>query len=233
MAMKDKPNFGLSDNYAIKVYNILYSIYGHQFWWPGESRFEIIVGAILTQNTSWQNVAKAINNLKERKLLDPKALLEADSDNIKELIKPSGFFNIKYKRLRSFLEYLVNYNMDIDRLSCIPTAKLRNELLGVNGIGPETADSIILYALGRPIFVVDAYTRRLFSRLGYSWMKEVSYEKIQDFFMKNLQSDTELYSEYHALIVCHCKSVCKKKPLCSMCNISIQCPDMCKQLISF
>ncbi len=218
MAMKDKPLF--PDNNVGKIFNILYSIYGPQFWWPGESQFEIIIGAILTQNTSWQNVAKAIANLKEYDLLDPKSLFTADPYHVRELIKPSGFYNIKYKRLRSFLEYLANYEMSLNRLSLVNTYDLRSELLNINGIGPETADSILLYAFERPIFVIDSYTRRLFSRLGYEWMKEASYDDIQAFFMNALPSDTKLYNEYHALIVRHCKSLCKKQPLCAKCNLS-------------
>ncbi len=220
MAMKDKPLFRLPDNNVSKIFNILYSIYGPQFWWPGESQFEIIIGTILTQNTSWQNVAKAIANLKEYDLLDPKSLFTADPYHVRELIKPSGFYNIKYKRLRSFLEYLTNYEMSLNRLSFINTYDLRSELLNINGIGPETADSILLYAFERPIFVIDSYTRRLFSRLGYEWMKEASYDDIQAFFMNALPSDTKLYNEYHALIVRHCKSLCRKQPLCSKCNLS-------------
>lgn len=220
MAMKDKPLYRLSNNHVIKIFDILYSIYGPQFWWPGESQFEIIIGAILTQNTSWQNVARAITNLKEKNLLNPKALFNADPYYIRELIKPSGFFNVKYRRIRSFLEYLDNYGMDLNKLSALCTYDLRSELLNINGIGPETADSILLYAFERPIFVIDSYTRRLFSRLGYAWIKEASYDKIQAFFMDNLPSDIKLYNEYHALIVHHCKLLCKKQPLCSRCSIN-------------
>lgn len=219
MAMKGKPLYRLSDNNIIKIFDILYSIYGPQFWWPGESQFEIIIGAILTQNTSWQNVARAIASLKEKNLLNPKTLFSADPCYIKELIKPSGFFNVKYKRIRNFLEYLDNYDMDLNKLSTLCTYDLRGKLLNINGIGPETADSILLYAFERPIFIIDSYTRRLFSRLGYGWIKEASYDNIQDFFMNNLPSDIKLYNEYHALIVRHCKSLCKKQPLCSKCNI--------------
>ncbi len=220
MVMKDKSLFRLSDNYIIKVFDILYSIYGPQSWWPGESQFEIIIGAILTQNTSWQNVARAIKNLKEKNLLDPTALFDADPYYIKELIRPSGFFNVKYNRLRNFLEYLHNYRMNLNRLSLLYTYDFRKELLDINGIGPETADSILLYAFEKPIFVIDSYTRRLFSRLGYEWMKEASYDDIQAFFMNNLPLDNKLYGEYHALIVHHCKSLCRKQPICSRCGIA-------------
>ncbi len=219
MAMKGKTLCKPSDNYIIKIFDILYSIYGPQFWWPGEGQFEIIIGAILTQNTSWQNVARAIANLKEKNLLNPKTLFSADPNYIKELIRPSGFFNVKYNRIRSFLEYLDNYGMDLNKLSNLCTYDLRSQLLNINGIGPETADSILLYAFERPIFVVDSYTRRLFSRLGFGWMKEASYDDIQAFFIDNLPSDIKLYNEYHALIVHHCKLLCKKQPLCLRCSI--------------
>lgn len=208
---------------VIKIFDVLYSKYGPQGWWPGDSRFEIIVGAILTQNTNWRNVAHAITNLKEADVLNLNALLSANPERIKALIAPSGFFNMKYKRLRNVLEYLAKYGMDSERFYKLPVADLRGELLEINGVGPETADSILLYAFDRPVFVVDAYTRRLFSRIGHDWMAKGKYEDIQKFFMEELPTDPVLYNEFHALIVAHCKTVCKKIPLCSDCALSSLC----------
>ncbi len=207
----------------VKIFDALYSKYGPQGWWPGDGTFEIILGAILTQNTSWHNVALAIDNLERENLIDPDALLRAEPERVKTLIAPVGFFNVKYDRLRSFLDYLMGNEMDFERFRHLPVADLRNELLHVKGIGPETADSILLYAFDRPIFVVDTYTRRLFSRLGYNWMEKASYEEIQKFFMDELPSEPDLFNEFHALIVTHCKNTCKRKPLCSACNLSTFC----------
>ena len=207
----------------IKIFDVLYSTYGPQGWWPGEDSLEIILGAILTQSTAWHNVTLAIANLKGEGLLEPCALLEAEPERIKALIAPTGFFNVKYNRLKSVFEYLMRHNMDFEGFRHLPIADLRNELLEINGIGPETADSILLYAFDRPVFVVDAYTRRLFSRLGYSWMEKAPYDEIQKFFMEELPSDPGVYNEFHALIVVHCKTVCRKKPLCSDCDLFSLC----------
>ena len=211
------------ENDIIKIYNELYSQYGMQNWWPGESQFEIIVGAILTQNTSWNNVSKAIDNLKRHDLMDLESFANADPDLIKKLITPAGFYNIKQKRLTAFINYLINHKDNFNRFYQLPIADIRKELLSINGIGKETADSILLYGFERPIFVIDAYTKRLFSRLGFLWMKKATYDEIQQFFMDNLPLDSKLFNEYHALIVVHCKALCKKKPLCSECHIT--CPS--------
>ena len=207
----------------MEVFDALYSAHGPQGWWPGDTPFEVIVGAVLTQSTAWHNVALAIQNLKTEGLLDPDALLEADRETVKALIAPAGFFSVKYERLMSVLQYLQKHGVDNDRFRDLPVADLRKELLTVHGVGPETADSILLYAFDRPIFVVDAYTRRLFSRLGYSWMEKATYQEIQRFFMEELPSDTALYGELHALIVVHCKTVCKKSPRCPACCLSSSC----------
>ena len=204
----------------IDIFNELYSIYGRQDWWPAETQFEVIVGAILTQNTAWHNVSKAINNLKSYGLLELNTLAEAEPDFVKKLITPVGFYNVKYIRLKAVLDYFVN--TELARFSYEPIDNLRTELLDINGVGPETADSILLYAFERPIFVVDAYTRRLFSRLGYTWMEKASYDEIQGFFMERLPVDSGLYNEYHALIVMHNKAICKKKPFCSDCALTCQ-----------
>ncbi len=207
----------------IEIYNELYSQYGPQNWWPGESQFEIIIGAILTQNTSWDNVSKAIDNLKKHDLMNLESFVNADPELIKSLIIPSGFYNVKHKRLMTFMDYLIKHKDNFTRFIQLPIAELRNELLSIKGIGKETADSILLYGFGRPIFVVDAYTRRFLSRLGFLWVEKASYDEIQRFFMDNLPSDSNLFNEYHALIVVHCKTLCKKKPSCSMCQVT--CPS--------
>lgn len=205
------------------VFDALYSTYGAQHWWPGDSPFEVIVGAILTQNTAWQNVAQAIENLRREGLLDARALVDADPDEVKRLIAPAGFYNVKYDRLSNILEYLVSLDMDLDRFYRLPVTQLRYELLNVKGLGPETADSILLYAFDRPVFVVDAYTIRLFSRLGYGWMERASYDEVQGFFMEQLPRDSSLYNEFHALVVVHCKETCKSRPLCSECCLRPPC----------
>ncbi len=202
----------------MEIFDLLYSAYGPQSWWPGDSPFEVIVGAILTQNTAWRNVARAIANLKREGLLDATALLEAEPETVKALIAPAGFFNVKYDRLMNVLGYLVGHDMDLERFRHLPVADLRVEFLEVKGVGPETADSILLYGFERPVFVVDAYTRRLFTRLGYGWMEKAPYTEVQEFFMEDLPSDVGLYNEFHALIVVHCKDTCRKKPLCAECS---------------
>lgn len=206
-----------------EIYNILYKIYGPQDWWPAESPFEVIVGAILTQNTSWKNVKKAITNLKRKKMLSPKALYNINKKELAALIKPCGYYNIKAKRLKSFIDYLFkNYNGSLNRFFSNSTANIRKRLLSINGIGPETADSILLYAANRPVFVVDAYTKRILQRQGL--IKETAaYEYVQKIFENNLPKNTRLFNEYHALLVQHGKEVCKKKPLCHSCAIHKDC----------
>jgi len=207
----------------LQIFDLLRSSYGPQHWWPGDSPFEVIVGAVLTQNTAWHNVAQAIANLKREGLLQPAALLQAEPDAVKALLAPAGYYNIKYDRLMSLLRFLDGYGTDLERLRSLPLEGLRAGLLEVKGVGPETADSILLYALQRPVFVVDAYTRRLFSRLGYGWMEAASYDQVQGFFMEALSPDTALYNEFHALIVVHSKDTCKKRPLCEGCCLRSLC----------
>lgn len=215
----------VSQRPLIEIFDILYSTYGPQGWWPGHSPFEVMVGAVLTQNTAWRNVAVAIDNLKSEGLLDAHALLREDPARVKSLIAPVGFFNVKYDRLKALLEYLAEHGVDNDRFRSLPIADLRGELLAIHGIGPETADSILLYAFERPVFVVDAYTRRLFARLGEGWMEKAPYEEVQRFFVDGLRRDAALYNEFHALIVAHCKSTCKRDPLCAQCCLSSLCAD--------
>jgi endonuclease-3 related protein len=209
----------------LQVFQMLLSAYGPQNWWPGETPFEVMVGAILTQNTAWGNVAQAIGNLKGEGLLHGNALLHAQAERVKALIAPAGYFNIKYERLNNLLRYLAGYGWDLEELRHLPLPQLREELLAVKGVGPETADSILLYALQRRVFVVDAYTRRLFSRLGHTWMEKATYEEVQSFFVEALPQDTSLYNEFHALIVVHSKDTCKKKPRCEVCCLFSRCPS--------
>lgn len=194
--------------------------FGPQHWWPADSSFEIIVGAILTQNTSWLNVEKAINNLKINKLLHPRSLYNLTDSRLAELIRPAGYYNIKAKRLKNFLKFFIQrYQGSIRNISGAKLNSLRKDLLSINGIGPETADSILLYALNKPVFVVDAYTRRILLR--HKLIKEnVSYEEIQDLFSNSLKKDVELFNEYHALLVRIGKEFCfKNKPKCLRCPL--------------
>ncbi len=202
-----------------KIYRSLFTTFGPQHWWPGDSPFEIMVGAILTQNTNWQNVEKAIDNIKKARLLNPHRLLQ-NRDRIPYLIRPSGFYKLKSRRLISFLKYFVEgYDGKVENFHKKETEFLRDELLSIPGIGPETADSILLYALNRPVFVVDAYTRRILTRHKLISIN-ADYEEIRKFFEDNLRKDVQLYNEYHALLVRVGKEFCKKNvPLCDNCPL--------------
>lgn len=204
----------------LNIYQILYKSFGPQHWWPGETPFEIIIGAILTQNTNWQNVEKAIDNLKQHNHLTPPAIKKIYINKLAQHIRSSGYFNIKARRLKEFIKFLYNnYNGNLTAMGKSNLALLREQLLEVKGIGPETADSILLYALNKPVFVIDAYTKRIFSRHKFFHEKS-AYHEIQDFFMKNLPNKIQLFNEYHALIVRLGKEYCKTKPLCGNCPIS-------------
>ena len=208
-----------TEKYLLKIYNSLFKRFGPQHWWPGNTPFEVIIGAILTQNTSWTNVEKAINSLKASGLFSPKGLYDMPLATLAQLIKSSGYFNIKAKRLKNFLSFLFDdYRGNLDAMIKEDGLILREKLLKVNGLGPETADSILLYACGYPVFVVDAYTKRIFSRHSFVSLDD-NYHQIQTLFMDNLPKDTQLYNEYHALIVRVGKDLCKKKPLCSICPL--------------
>jgi len=203
-----------------RIYSLLYKHYGPRHWWPGDTRLEIIIGAILTQNTAWTNVEKAIKNLKRERLLTVKSLSMARKETLARLIKPAGYYNIKSQRIKNFLDFLNrSYGGNVKEMFRVDLKKLRNELLGVNGIGPETADSILLYAGEKPVFVVDGYTKRIFSRHGY-FDKNADYEEVQGLFLKNLPAKHGIFNEFHALIVELGKDLCKsKKPLCNTCPI--------------
>ena len=209
----------------LEIYHRLYAAYGPQHWWPGEGPFEVIVGAILTQQVGWRNVERAIAGLKTAGLMDPESLARAPLEQIAQIIRPTGYYNQKAKKLKAFLDFLdVRYNTDLNKLFSLPVDKLREELLSVHGIGEETADSIILYAAEKPSFVVDAYTRRILTRLGVINGEE-SYGEIRELFMKNLPKDVPLYNEYHALLVRHGKERClKRNPRCAGCPLA----DMCR-----
>jgi endonuclease-3 related protein len=203
----------------MQIYNRLYNAFGPQHWWPAESRFEVIVGAILTQNTSWKNVEKAQKSLKEKAMLDPEKLYHIPQNKLAMLIRSSGFYNIKARRLKAFMTFLYDeYDGSLDRMFEEEADLLREKLLFVKGLGPETVDSILLYAGDKPYFVVDAYTRRVFSR--HSLVSEKSsYAEMQTFFMKRLPLDVSLFNEYHALIVSVGKVFCKTIPDCENCPL--------------
>jgi endonuclease III related protein len=210
-----------NNNPRIKaVFDILLTTFGHQHWWPGDSPWEIAVGAVLTQNTNWNNVEKAIANLKNHVLLSPKLILSAPSEQLSDAIRPSGFFNLKTQRLHALAAWWLDNVMNDDTLqqTDVLTGKLRNSLLEVNGIGPETADSIILYAFNRPVFVIDAYTRRMASR-HLNIPADIDYNTMQNIFMRNLPEDVQLYNEYHALIVYNAKYHCHKQTCDKTCPL--------------
>lgn len=203
-----------------RYYSALFTHFGVQRWWPANSRFEVIVGAILTQNTNWGNVERAIRNLKRAALLTPEKMHGTNKENLAQEIRPAGYFNVKAGRLKNFLDHLFSsYEGKLTKLLKKEHLELRSELLSINGIGEETADSILLYAAGKPAFVVDAYTKRIFSRHGVV-KKDVEYHKLQKLFTDNLEANAALFNEYHALIVMCGKEFCKtKNPLCGQCPL--------------
>ena len=202
-----------------EICELLYEAFGPQHWWPGETPFEIIIGAILTQNTSWTNVEKAITNLKTASSLTPEELHRMSASELAELIRPAGYYNLKAKRLKSFLDWLFdNYGGKLQNIESIATDRLRSELLAIKGIGRETADSILLYALERPVFVIDTYTARIMTRHGLI-EPDADYEQLRELFESNLPEDTQLFNEYHALLVRTGKGFCKPKARCSGCPL--------------
>lgn len=203
----------------LKIYRKLYRAYGPRHWWPGETPFEVMVGAILTQNTSWRNVEKAIQNLKGKGVLNSEGIYQLRKSQLASLIKSSGYYRIKAERLKSFVEFLFKeYGGHLEKMRGETQEELREKLLGVKGIGPETADSILLYGLEKPIFVVDAYTKRILSRHGMI-SEKASYGEIQRLFMDHLPHHERLFNEYHALLVHLGRNVCKKNPECDRCPL--------------
>jgi endonuclease-3 related protein len=203
-----------------EIYDRLYHAFGPQCWWPGDTPFEISVGAILTQNTNWGNVEKAIGNLKKDKALSARAIHKMPVGELSELIRPAGYFNVKAKRLKSFVDLVVgNYGGSLKRMEKEDMHSMRDKLLETNGIGPETADSILLYALEKPVFVIDAYTRRVLSRHRVM-DHDKPYGEFQSLFHSTLEKDIKMFNEYHALFVRTGKTFCKKtNPLCNECPL--------------
>jgi endonuclease-3 related protein len=247
---EDRPFVPQGDSGPLaEVYERLLGAYGPQHWWPGETAFEVIVGAILTQSAAWANVEKALANLKDAGALSPEGLHSLDEGEIARLIRPSGYFNAKARKLKALVEMLHSRfggergrqvktcppGDELDRLLAMPMEELRALLLSTHGIGPETADSIVLYAAEQPSFVIDAYTRRIFSRIGVqpgpahgADHPEVSkgergYEAWRRLFMEALPAVAPMFNEYHALIVAHGKRVCRKAPLCEECALREVC----------
>ncbi len=202
-----------------EAYQLLFERFGPQRWWPGETAFEIITGAILTQNTNWANVEKAIANLKSARLLTAEKLFHLDLSQLAELIRPAGYYNIKAKRLKNFVSWFFeNYDGQLTNLEDLSTDQLRAELLAIKGLGRETADSILLYAFNRGLFVIDAYTARIAVRHRLI-EPGADYEQLQELFQSNLPADSQLFNEYHALLVRLGKEFCRPKAKCSGCPL--------------
>jgi endonuclease III related protein len=209
----------------LHIYQHLFAKYGPKHWWTAEEPFEVIVGAILTQSAAWTNVEKAIKNLKQAGALKSDALRQLPLDELARLIHSCGYYNVKARKLKAFADWFgERYNDNLQRLFAQDTGELRQQLLGIFGIGEETADSIILYAGNKPIFVIDAYTRRIMGRLGLTPHSN-SYEAWQTLFMVNLPADTVLFNEYHALLVRLAKEVCRTRPLCRQCCLNLAYKD--------
>jgi endonuclease III related protein len=228
LSLNRQPNrLGFIMNSCLQeVYDRLYETFGPQLWWPARSPFEVAVGAILVQNTNWANTARAIENLRAESLLEAHSLFALDPEVLAQLIRPAGYFRIKTKRLRNFLSWLIDqFDGDLQAAFSQSTDTLRGQLLSINGVGPETADSILLYAAEHPVFVVDAYTHRIFSRHG--WIDEdCDYHRLQDFFAEGLPQEVSLYNEYHALLVRLGKEFCKKsRPKCDTCPLGDLLPN--------
>lgn len=211
-------------NLFVEIYDRLLEKYGFRNWWPGETPFEITVGAVLTQNTAWANVEKAILNLKSKSLLTPEGINLTEEKELAELIRPAGYYNVKAKRLKNLVRFLMDEGGgDPRNLRGRDPDLLRKSLLNISGIGHETADSILLYAIGMPFFVVDAYTRRIFGRIGLIDPR-ADYEVIRKTFEASIPRNVMIYNDYHAQIVEHGKRVCKKTPHCQTCVLI----DLCE-----
>jgi endonuclease-3 related protein len=201
------------------LHDALLAHYGHQKWWPADDSFEVMIGAILAQNTAWKNVEKAIQNLRTFELLDVRKLHELDQDTLALAIKPAGTFNVKAARLKAYIAWYVRrFDADLERMKQVPPDRLREELLEIKGIGPETADAILLYAVEAPTFVVDTYAHRVLTRHDLA-MEEATYEDLKEAFERELPRDVKVYNELHALIVAVGKEYCRPKPRCEKCPL--------------
>lgn len=210
---------GYIEKQLMEMFNRMLNHFGPQEWWPGDGPFEMMVGAILTQNTNWKNVEKALTNLKKNDLLSIQKMHCVSVEKLADNIRPSGYYNIKAKRLKNLISFLVEeYEYDIDRLFSEDIETQRRSLLSVKGIGPETADCIILYAAEKPVFVIDSYTYRILSRHNMA-DDPTTYDELQDLFMSNLEPDNKIFNEFHALIVMTGKEYCKKEPRCDNCPL--------------
>ncbi len=207
-----------------ELYDAWEEAYGFQDWWPADSAFEVAVGAILTQNTSWRNVERAVENMKNEGLLSPEKIKTSPLPTIKRPIRPAGYYNAKALKLKSFVEFLFNrYDGDIEAMKTEDKESLRSELLGVWGVGPETADSILCYALEKESFVVDAYTKRILSRMGYL-EESMSYADVKSYIEERIPQDLSYHQEFHALFVAHAKAACTARdPRCETCPVATAC----------
>jgi endonuclease III related protein len=220
MMKPGKPD-GMSRKEALlKIYKLLNDYFGDLHWWPADEPFEVMVGAILTQNTAWTNVEKAIEALREKRLLTPVALFHIPEDELAQIIRPSGYYHLKAKRMKAYVRFFMEeYSGSVESMRAEKLPRLRNKLIGVQGVGPETADSILLYACQKPVFVVDAYTKRIILRHGIIG-DDADYQEIQKLFMNYLQPDVPLFNQFHALIVNAGKTFCRKEPKCATCPLA-------------
>jgi endonuclease-3 related protein len=212
----------MSQSYYL-IYEKLFNYYGPRGWWPAETRFEMMIGSILVQNTNWRNVEKALDQLRPH--LKPALIDQMPIEELAQLIRPSGFFNIKAKRIKAFIGWFRKFDYDIEKIRSLEKEELRAQLLGIHGIGRETADVMLVYAFDKPIFVVDAYARRIFHRLGYDM--PASYDAFRKKVEAELPDDLTVYNEFHALLVEHAKETCKLKPRCEECPLL----DICERRI--
>ena len=215
------------DSLLSEVYNRLLDRYGPQGWWPAESAFEVIVGAVLTQSTAWVNVEKALASMRDKGCWSFEAIAEMPTDELAGVIRSSGYFNAKARKLQAFSRHVLgNYGGVLDEMFAMDTTDLRRELISIHGIGEETADDIIVYAAGKPSFVMDSYTRRIVDRMGLTPDgRNPGYRSYQSLFQDNLAADTALFNEYHALLDHHAKATCtKREPRCRECCLADLCP---------